>query len=88
MRRCEEGEDKVIHATFELGGVGFTERTKAFVVDKAQEQEQELVYEGATRLVLTLVNPKPKQTIVIKDAETKLKAQRVIVWTKPQAGCN
>ena len=89
LRRCyEEGVDKVIHATFELGGVGFTDRTKAFVVDKDKEQEQELVYEGGTRLVLTLVNPRPRQTLVIKDPESKLKAQRVIVWTKPATGCN
>ncbi|HZG52326.1 MAG TPA: hypothetical protein VEZ40_09325 [Pyrinomonadaceae bacterium] len=88
LRRCEEGTDKVIHATYELGGVGFTERTKAFVVNKDKEEEQELVYEGGTRVVLTLVNPKPRQIIVVKDAESKLKAQRVVVWKKPETGCS
>lgn len=88
LRRCyEEGPDKVIHAIFELGGIGFTGQTKGFVLDKEKEQEQDLIYESATRVVLTLVNPKPRQLVVVKDPESKLKTQRVVVWTKPEAGC-
>lgn len=86
--RCEETASKVVLATFEVQGVGFSERTKAYlIVDKDKEQELEFVFEASTRSVLRVKDPGFELKILLKDSESKLRTRKVINWTKPTDGC-
>lgn len=85
--RCEETAGKIARATFEVKGLGFTDKTKAFLVIDKEELEQEFVYESSTRAIVRVKEPTFELRIVFKDADSKLKTRKVISWKKPTEGC-